>query len=128
MSEQVRYITNEGCVLLDNSRVNWRTAIISNSDIEAIEIVEQEIDDPSIQVGSGCQWNGCGVEPQWNNPKCSKVYDHILRHHGPQLQPRHFQGRIASTNTDQGQWLNLRDLVKAEQVTLKHPGRYIIDF
>jgi len=79
-------------------------------------------------VGSGCQWNGRGVEPQWNNPKCSKVYDHILRHHGPQLQPRHFQGRIASTNTDQGQWLNLQDLVKAEQVTPKHPGRYIIDF
>jgi len=68
------------------------------------------------------------VEPQWNNPKCSKVYDHILRHHGPQLQPRHFHGRIASTNTDQGQWLNLQDLVKAEQVTPKHPGRYIIDF
>ncbi|MBO1350373.1 MAG: hypothetical protein EBE86_024710 [Hormoscilla sp. GUM202] len=79
-------------------------------------------------MGSGCQWNGRGVEPQWNNPKCSKVYDHILRHHGPQLQPRHFQGRIASTNTDQGQWLNLQDLVKAEQVTPKHPGRYIIDF
>ncbi|MGK7900046.1 MAG: hypothetical protein AB4352_01280 [Hormoscilla sp.] len=79
-------------------------------------------------MGSGCPWNGRGVEPQWNNPKCSKVYDHILRHHGPQLQPRHFQGRIASTNTDQGQWLNLQDLVKAEQVTPKHPGRYIIDF
>jgi len=35
---------------------------------------------------------------------------------------------MAQTNNSQGQWLNDRDWVKAEQVAPKYPGRYIIDF
>ena len=48
-----------------------------------VEIVEQDIIDLTIQVGSNCEWIGSGSEPQWDNPKSTKAYDHIERHHGP---------------------------------------------
>ncbi len=35
---------------------------------------------------------------------------------------------MATTNNNQGQWLNAQDWVEAEQCTPKYPGRYIIDF
>ncbi|MGB3507875.1 MAG: hypothetical protein WBA93_01240 [Microcoleaceae cyanobacterium] len=62
------------------------------------------------------------------NPKSTKAYDHIERHHGPKLQPHRLQGRAAKTNQNQGQWLNTQDWVKAEKFTPKYPGNYIIDF
>ena len=96
--------------------------------MEEVEIVEQDIIDPSIEVGSGCEWKGSGSEPQWNNPKSTKAYDHIERHHGSKLKPEQLRGRAARTNNNQGQWLDQQDWVKAEQLTPKHPGRYIIDF
>lgn len=96
--------------------------------MEDVEIVEQEITDPTIEVGSGCEWQGRGAEPQWNNSKSAKAYDHIERHHGPKLKPEQFRGRVPRTNNNQGQWLNAQDWVYAEQVIPKHPGRYIIDF
>ncbi|WP_449417574.1 hypothetical protein [Phormidium nigroviride] len=99
-----------------------------DSSEETPEVIEQDLTDQSIQVGSGCDWTGSGVEPQWNNPKSTKAYDHIERHHGPKLKPRHFQGRAASKNQPQGQWLNSQDWVKAEQAIPKYPGRYIINF
>lgn len=96
------------------------------------EVIEKDIVDQTSEVGSGCEWKGSGPEPQWNNqwnnPKSTKAYDHIERHHGPKLKPSDFQGRVASKNQPQGQWLNSQDWVKAEQVTPKYPGRYIIDF
>lgn len=95
---------------------------------ENSEIVEQNIRDSSLTVGSGCEWQGNGSEPQWDNPKSTKAYDHINRHHGSKLKPHKLTGRAARTNDDQGQWLNDRDWVKAEQLTPKHPGEYIIDF
>ena len=35
---------------------------------------------------------------------------------------------MATTNNNQGQWLNAQDWVEAEQFTPKYPGRYIIEF
>lgn len=101
---------------------------MSSDELEYIEIVESDIIDDTIEVGSGCEWRGAGSEPQWDNPKCTKVYDHILRHHGSRLKPAQIQGRMASMNRDQGQWLNDDDIILAEQVTPKYSGRYIIDF
>jgi hypothetical protein len=96
--------------------------------VEDVEIVEQDISDPTLEVGSGYKWKGRGVEPQWNNPKSAKAYDHIERHHGSKLKPDQFRARVAKTKNNQGQWLNAQDWVYAEQVTPKHPGRYIIEF
>ena len=92
------------------------------------EIIEQDIIDSSVEVGSGCEWRGKGTEPQWNNPKSMKAYDHIARHHGPQLKPHELRGISTSTNKDQGQWLNPHDWVNAEQLIPKYSGKYIIDF
>ena len=92
------------------------------------EIVEQDIIDSSVEVGSGCEWTGKGTEPQWNNPKSTKAYDHIARHHGPKLKPNELMGRAASTNDDQGQWLDAEDWIVAEQLVPKYRGEYIIDF
>lgn len=93
-----------------------------------IEIVQQDITDSSITVGSGCEWQGQGVEPQSDNPKSTKAYDHIERHHGPQLKPENLTERAASTNKSQGQWFNIEDVVRAEKSAPKHPGQYILDF
>ncbi len=101
---------------------------MSFDELESIEIVESDIIDSTIEVGSGCEWRGTGKEPQWNNLKSTKVYDHILRHHGSRLTPSEIKGRMASSNRDQGQWLNDNDIILAEQVTPKYSGRYIIDF
>ncbi|TAG95931.1 MAG: hypothetical protein EAZ09_09690 [Oscillatoriales cyanobacterium] len=92
------------------------------------EIVEQFIIDSTKEVGSGCEWTGKGTEPQWNNPKSTKAYDHISRHHGPKLKPNELMGRATSSNKDQGQWLNPDDWVNAEQLIPKYCGKYIIDF
>jgi hypothetical protein len=92
------------------------------------EIIEQDIIDSSVEVGSGCEWTGRGTEPQWNKPESTKAYDHIARHHGPQLKPHKLMGRSTSTNKDQGQWLNPDDWVNAEQLIPKCSGKYIIDF
>jgi hypothetical protein len=96
--------------------------------VQDVEIVEQDIIDPTIEAGSGCEWKGRGVEPQWDNPKSAKAYDHIERHHGPNKKPNELQGRASSTQDDQGQWFRAEYWVEAEKVTPKHPGRYIIDF
>ncbi|MBD2207375.1 hypothetical protein H6G33_15410 [Calothrix sp. FACHB-1219] len=93
-----------------------------------IEVIQQEITSSNIKVGSGCTWTGSGAEPQWNNSKSTKAYDHIERHHGPKLTPEQLRGRVASKNKYQGQWLNTDDWVNAEQATPKYPGRYVIDF
>lgn len=93
-----------------------------------MEIIQQDIIDISIEVGSGCEWIGRGVEPQWNNYKSQKAYDHIERHHGPKKKPSTLQGRAGSTQDEQGQWFKTENWVEAEKVTPKHPGRYIIDF
>ena len=93
-----------------------------------MEIVQQNIIDTTIEVGSGFQWRGTGREPQWKYPKSTKAYDHIERHHGPQLKSENFRGRIASTNTNQGQWFNTQDWVEAEKFIPKYYGQYIVDF
>lgn len=93
-----------------------------------VEIVEQFIIDSSREVGSGCEWIGSGTEPQWNNSKSMKAYDHIARHHGPKLKANRLIGRAASTNDDQGQWLDTEDWIVAEQLVPKYRGEYIIDF
>lgn len=93
-----------------------------------ITILQQDIADSSIEVGSECEWQGQGTEPQWNNPKSTKAYDHIERHHGPQLKPEHLKGRAASTNKNQGQWFDLEEVVLAEKSAPKHPGRYVLGF
>jgi len=92
------------------------------------EIIEQDIINSSVEVGSGCEWTGKGVEPQWNNPKSTKAYDHIARHHGPKLKPHELMGRATSSNKDQGQWLDSEDWIIAEQLIPKYSGKYIIDF
>ncbi|MBR8841136.1 MAG: hypothetical protein DSM106950_46135 [Stigonema ocellatum SAG 48.90 = DSM 106950] len=95
---------------------------------QIVEVVQQQIIDPTIEVGSGCEWRGSGAEPQWNNPKSMKAYDHIERHHGPKKKPNEFQGRASSTQDNQGQWFRVEYWVEAEKVTPKYPGRYIINF
>ena len=97
-------------------------------DLENIEIVEADIIDSTIEVGSGCIWRGSGNEPQWDNPKSSKAYDHIIRHHGPKLKSSNLLGRAASCNQAQGQWLNEQDWVIAERLIPKYYGLYIIKF
>jgi hypothetical protein len=92
------------------------------------EVIQQEITNPNVEVGSGCVWRGKGEEPQWNNPRSTKAYDHIERHHGPRVRIEQLRGRIASTQNPQGQWLNEEDWVEAEQIIPKYPGRYILDF
>jgi hypothetical protein len=96
--------------------------------MDRIEIIEADIKDDSIAVGSGCQWTGKGAEPQWNNPKCTKAYDHIERHHGFKKKPDSLKGRAASKKKNQGQWLNNEDWVNAEREAPKYQGRYILDF
>lgn len=49
---------------------------MSFDELESIEIVESDIIDNTIEVGSGCEWRGRGKEPQWDNPKSTKAYDH----------------------------------------------------
>ncbi|MEH2364068.1 hypothetical protein [Nostoc sp.] len=100
----------------------------SQENYPLIEVIQQEITNSNIKVGSGCKWTGKGTEPQWDNPKSTKAYDHIERHHGPRLIAEQLRGRIASTKNYQGQWLNSDDWVKAEKVTPKHSGKYVIDF
>ncbi|MDM9385460.1 hypothetical protein QUB80_32925 [Chlorogloeopsis sp. ULAP01] len=95
---------------------------------DAVEVIQQDITDSTIQVGSSYEWRGSGVEPQWNNPKSTKAYDHIERHHGPKKKPSELQGRANSTQDNQGQWYSAEYWVEAEKVTPKYPGRYIIDF
>jgi hypothetical protein len=92
------------------------------------EIIEQDIIDSSVVVGSGCEWTGKGAEPQWNNAKSTKAYDHIARHHGPKLHPHRLMGRATGTKDDQGQWLDAEDWIIAEQLVPKYRGEYIIDF
>ena len=92
-----------------------------------IEVVEEIVFDPNIEVGSGLDWRGRGKEPQWDNPK-SKAYDHIARHHGPKLKPHNLKGRASSFKRDQGQWLNERFWVVTEKIMPKNPGLYILKF
>lgn len=101
---------------------------MSSDELEAIKIVEADVLDDTVKVGSGCEWRGNGQEPQWDNARSTKAYDHILRHHGSQLNPSHLQGRMASSHRDQGQWLKNEDIILAEQVAPKYVGRYILDF
>lgn len=91
------------------------------------EVVQQDIKDRHITVGSGHPWTGHGKEPQWSNPKSTKAYNHIERHHGPEKKPEDLTGRAVSTGNPQGQWLDAHDWVIAEQVAPKHPGSYVID-
>lgn len=110
------------------SRVLEQNEAASQENSPLAEVVQQEITNPNIEVGSGCEWRGKGAEPQWDKPESRKAYDHIERHHGPKLRLDQLQGRAASTNNYQGQWLNAEYWVKAENIIPKHPGRYIIDF
>jgi Domain of unknown function (DUF4157) len=93
-------------------------------------IVQQEVANPNVKVGSGETWTGKGGEPQWNNPKSTKAYDHIESTHGPKVKPNQFEGRMGSTGTSksQGQWYDPNDWVAAEQLTPKQPGKYVLDF
>ncbi len=101
---------------------------MSPGELGSIKIVEADIIDSTIEVGSGYQWRGRGKEPQWDNPKSTKAYDHIIRHHGPKLKATNLQGRAASKNQNQGQWLNDRDWLQAEKLIPKYYGQYIIKF
>jgi len=101
---------------------------LSFDELESIEILEADIIDSTVEVGSGCEWGGTGKEPQWNNPKSTKAYDHIIRHHGAKLKPINLQGRASSKNKDQGQWLNDDDWLQAEKLIPKYYGNYLIKF
>lgn len=101
---------------------------MSFDELESIEIVESQIFNSTIEVGSNCEWRGKGNEPQWDNPKSTKAYDHIIRHHGAKLKPSNLQGRASSKNKDQGQWLNDEDWLKVEKLIPKYYGNYLIKF
>ena len=92
-----------------------------------VEVLQQDIRNRSVTVGSGHPWTGRGKEPQWSNPKSAKAYDHIERHHGPKKKPEDLKGRATRTGNPQGQWLNEQGWVIAEQLAPKHPGNYVID-
>lgn len=97
-------------------------------DLVTIIIIASDIINSTIEIGSGCIWQGSGKEPQWDNFKSTKAYDHIIRHHGSKLKSSNLQGRAASKNQDQGQWLNEQDWVIAEKLIPKYYGQYIIKF
>lgn len=101
---------------------------MTQDDLEIIQIIEADIIDSTIEVGSACIWRGSGKEPQWDNPKSIKAYDHIIRHHGSKLKSNNLLGRAASKKRDQGQWLNDRDWVIAEKYIPNYYGQYIIKF
>lgn len=101
---------------------------MSFDELESIEIVESDIIDSTIEVGSGCKWRGKGNEPQWDNLKSTKAYDHIFRHHGAKLKPNNLQGRASGKNIDQGQWLNDQDWLHLEKLIPKYYGNYTIKF
>jgi hypothetical protein len=101
---------------------------LASQELESIEIVAADIIDSTVEVGSDRIWRGSGKEPQWDNPKSTKAYDHIIRHHGSKLKSSNLQGRAASKNRDQGQWLNEQDWVIAEKLIPKYYGQYIIKF
>jgi len=88
---------------------------LSFEELESIQIIESDIIDSTTEVGSGCEWRGTGKAPQSNNLKSTKVYDHILRHHGSRLKLSEIKGRMASSNRDQGQWLNDIDIILANK-------------
>ena len=92
------------------------------------EIVQQDIKERHVMVGSEHPWTGRGTEPQWSNPQSAKAYDHIERYHGPKKKPGDLVGRAASTGNPQGQWLKEQGWVIAEQLIPKHSGSYVIDF
>lgn len=115
---------------LDKVKTNGSTeekGLVSNEQ-KIIEIIEVDIIDPTVEIGSGCIWRGSGQEPQWDNPKSSKAYDHISRHHGSKLKPEQLKGRATSTGKDQGQWLNESDWIIAEKGIPQFYGNYIIKF
>ncbi len=89
--------------------------------------MQQDVTDPTIFVGSGYEWTGSGREPQWNNPKSTKAYDHINVVTVRKKASQTFWW-AASTREEQGQWLKAETWVEAEKLTPKHPGQYIIDF
>jgi len=91
------------------------------------KIVQQEIADPNVQVGSGHPWTGAKEAPQWSNLKSTKAYGHSESRHGPKRTPADNIGRAAGNREDQGQWLK-PDWIEAERVAPPHPGRYVIDF
>lgn len=101
---------------------------MSFDELESIEIIESEIFNSTIEVGSDCEWRGKGNEPQWDNPKSTKAYDHIIRHHGAKLKSSNLQGRASSKHEDQGQWLNDQDWLRAEKLIPKYYGNYLIKF
>ena len=101
---------------------------MASDQLESIEIIKADIIDSTIEVGSDCKWIGTGKEPQWDNPKSTKAYDHIIRHHGAKLKSSNLQGRASSKNTDQGQWLNDDDWLQAEKLIPKYHGNYVISF
>ena len=101
---------------------------LSFDELKYIEIVESDIIDDTVEVGSSCEWRGTGKEPQWDNPKSTKAYDHIIRHHGAKLKPSNLQGRVSSKNQDQGQWLNDQDWFGLERLIPKYYGNYTIKF
>jgi hypothetical protein len=91
-------------------------------------VVQQNVRNPNVRVGSDAPWTGVGPEPQWSNAKSVKAYDHIESTHGPKLKASNFQGRAASGQPQQGQWYNAEDWVAAEKMTPPHPGDYIVEF
>lgn len=99
---------------------------LSFDELKYIEIVESDIIDDTVEVGSSCEWRGTGKEPQWDNPKSTKAYDHIIRHHGAKLKHSNLQGRASSKNQDQGQWLNDQDWLQLEKLIPKYYGNYTI--
>ncbi|MBK1986512.1 hypothetical protein A0J48_002945 [Sphaerospermopsis aphanizomenoides BCCUSP55] len=101
---------------------------MSLNELEYIEIVESDIIDDTVEVSSGCEWRGTGKEPQWDNPKSTKAYDHIIRDHGAKFKASNLQGRASSKNQDQGQWLNDQDWLKLEKLIPNYYGNYIIKF
>jgi len=101
---------------------------IRMAESRSTEVVQQDIKDCNVTVGSGHPWTGSGKEPQWSNPKSAKAYNHIERHHGPKKKPEELVGRATRTGSPQGQWLNEQDWVIAELLTPKHPGNYVINF
>ena len=107
-----------------------KTTSATSAEGKGATVVQQEVVNPNVKVGSGEPWTGKGGEPQWSNPKSTKAYDHIESTHGPKVKPNQFEGRMGSTGTSksQGQWYDVNDWVAAEQATPKQPGRYVIDF
>jgi hypothetical protein len=71
---------------------------------------------------------GIAVEAKWGDPTSTKAYGHSYSKHGPKRPQQQLIERARSTKDPQGQWLNGKFIVEAEQRAPLRPGAHVVEF